>query len=221
MNDSHEDAVIAVTTYAAQNAGKAALAALDPTLGATVGVLADLGKLIAPAFFTTGTARLQAAVAEEIAEAALRRLPEVEQKVRELLARDVPISPNDFARILSEFARAYQNTADAKKRKVLEDAFVNSFSQDLYDAGLLTVLWQKLDRLSYGDLRLLKEIADAGENAEKTVIGKAEVKNKATVKSFHYNSLAAEMLVSSNIPEGGALIQAADIGLLLTELSGI
>jgi hypothetical protein len=109
----------------------------------------------------------------------------------------VPINVSDFVRVVEQYARAWRDAADAKKRKLLEDAFVRSFDRELYESGLLNALWERLDRLAYGDLVLLRDVIEAAGNPpHSTAVLEAHGATSAEgLGAFHLSNLDRERLV--------------------------
>lgn len=157
-DDSHETVVQGARSVAAAST----MALLEQI--APPGIAAALGAIRAAVskFCPTGTQEFQAAVEEEIRSAVFTRLPEVEANLRGLLAREQPVTAQDFVHAVSEFSRSYQQSIDERKRAMLKEAFVNTFNPDLHEAGLVELLWAKLDRLSYGALQCLRDIVAQG-----------------------------------------------------------
>ena len=54
------------------------------------------------------------------------------------------------------------------KRRVLFNAFYNSFRPEFYDEGLAQILWEKVDDLQYPDLAYLKKILDSRQRPAAT-----------------------------------------------------
>lgn len=183
-------------------------------------VLADIAKLGLQALGGTGTDRLRDAVQAEVEETVFSSFPALQQQVKRLEAEGVKVNTSDVARIIENFARSWSSAADAKKRKVLEDAFVRSFDRELYESGLLNALWERLDRLSYGDLFLLRELGEAGKGAATSVQRKHDLVNGSSLARFHATNLLREGLgwspAAHSDPSGTGI---TDLGLRLYELA--
>lgn len=79
-----------------------------------------------------------------------------------------PPSSDDVEKGLIRFATAYKNAGSHHKRRVLFNAFHNSFRPEFYDEGLAQILWDKVDDLQYPDLNYLKKILDSRESRSAT-----------------------------------------------------
>jgi hypothetical protein len=180
----------------AQEIGKSLVAQVvlpEPVSAVVAGILAA-GRLGLHAAGGTGTQRLRAAVQNEIEGAVLTVLPEVLRRIEQLEANGSKVNASDFATVVENFARSWSGAADAKKRKLLEDAFVRSFDPELYESGVLNALWDKLDRLSYGDLNLLRDFGVAGKGAGASVQAKHDLKNGTSEGRYHAFKLLSEGL---------------------------
>lgn len=199
----HDEAVEAIK-HGAQDT---AVAAIDTALSMpVVGLLRDLLKLgLGP----SSDDRFRDAVSAEIADAALRRLPQVEAAVAELLRAGAGVNASDFRRVLEHFARAWTTAADAKKRRLLEDAFTKSFDPELYESGLLNVLWARMERLSYGDLRLLRDLAEIKEY--QLLERRHRLAQQTSIGAFHLSNLEDEGLTRGTSP--------TDLGKRLCQLA--
>jgi hypothetical protein len=178
---------------AAELAIKGTLVAAKALLPAPVQVLVELAGL---GLGKDGTDRLRDAVAQEIEDAVFTRLPEVERKMAVLARAGVRFNVSDFVRILEHFGKTWTKAADSGKRERLEAALVRSFDPELYKSGLLNTLWEKLDRLSYGDLSLLKDLHEAGANRDG--LEDWHLADDDSLGQFHADNLYREGLVWSN-----------------------
>jgi hypothetical protein len=178
----------------------AVLAAGRATLPSLAKALLELGAGGLDLLGGTGTQRLQKWVEEEIWDAVLRRLPEVEARVADLQRAGVPINVSDFVRVVEQYARAWRDAADAKKRKLLEDAFVRSFDRELYESSLLNVLWDRLDRLTYGDLFVLRRLLEVRQDGEGLVNRRRELhlSHPESLNYFHATNLVEAGLCSGH-----------------------
>lgn len=156
-----------------------------------------LVKTARDAVMTTGDHRLQDWVQEEVRDAVFRRLPEVERKCQELVDAGVDVKLSDIAHIGNHFARGWSTASDPKKRKLLEDAFVRSFDRELYESGLLNAIWERLDRLAYGDLVFLRDIIHAEGNPVhgQAVLEAHGATSELGLGSFHLSNLEREKVV--------------------------
>lgn len=193
---------------------KGAIKVANSVLPAPAAVLADLIRI---GLGKDGTERLREAEAEEVREAVFARLPEVERKMHALSTQGVPINVSDFLRVLEHFGKAWTKAADSKKRERLEAAFVRSFDKELYESGLLNALWERLDRLSYGDLRLLRDLHEAGEHRD-AVKNEWRLAGGDSLGRFHGQNLDREGLVWSPYKELDG-IRPNDLGKRLYDLA--
>jgi hypothetical protein len=67
-------------------------------------------------------------------------------------------TPADVARIVDAFLEAWGNAQDARVRRVVRDATVSAFDAKRYEEGLSVMVLDRLGRLPYGALYLLKRI---------------------------------------------------------------
>lgn len=65
-----------------------------------------------------------------------------------------------------QFKHAYENTHNHKKRRILFNAFWNSFKPEFYEDGLREILWKKLESLEYPDLVFLKKVLETTDPKE-------------------------------------------------------
>jgi len=180
-----------------------------------------LVKTARDAAMTTGDQRLAEWIQEEVREAVFRRLPEVERKCQELIDGGVDVKLSDVAHIGNHVAKGWSTAADPKKRKILEDAFVRSFDRELYESGLLNTLWERLERLSYGDLFLLRDLVEAGEKNRdadrEAVIKKHELRKNGGLGPFHAQNLVNEGVAFH--PSALDSIRANELGSLMYKLA--
>lgn len=104
-------------------------------------------------------------VADLVNDDAKRRL---EQNFKALSDKGTTPSTSDISGVYADFSKCWMN-ADPDKRRILRNAFINAFDPELYESGILTVLFEKLDSLCYGDLVLLSVCVD-----EDRVLGPAQ-----------------------------------------------
>jgi hypothetical protein len=92
----------------------------------------------------------------------LEQVPEISNKLDALLTQ-LPLEdrpePADVAAIINAAMEVSQKTAGSKKRQLLKNAVVNSFSIAQYQEGLTLRLFSILQDVEYGDCELLKQIA--------------------------------------------------------------
>ncbi|MBP6703224.1 MAG: hypothetical protein KA385_06930 [Vicinamibacteria bacterium] len=69
-----------------------------------------------------------------------------------------------------QFKDAYQHTHNNKKRRILFNAFWNSFRPEFYDEGISKILWEKIEALEYPDFIFLKTVLEKTDPAKKTSI---------------------------------------------------
>jgi hypothetical protein len=66
-----------------------------------------------------------------------------------------------------QFKHAYEKARNHKKRRILFNAFWNSFKPEFYDDGVREILWEKLEELEYPDLVFLKRVLENTDPKEK------------------------------------------------------
>lgn len=74
------------------------------------------------------------------------------------LPPDEQIEAADVAAIINAAMKVSAKTADAKKRKLLKNAVVNSFDIEQYQEGLTLRLFSILENVEYGDVEILRQI---------------------------------------------------------------
>ena len=67
-----------------------------------------------------------------------------------------------------QFKHAYENTHNHKKRRILFNAFWNSFKPEFYEEGLREILWEKVEQLEYPDFIFLKKVIEKTDPKEYT-----------------------------------------------------
>jgi hypothetical protein len=90
----------------------------------------------------------------------LEQVSEISNKLdllNQLSTKDRP-EPADVAAIINAAMEVSQKTAGSKKRQLLKNAVVNSFSIVQYEEGLTLRLFSILKDVEYGDCELLKRI---------------------------------------------------------------
>lgn len=92
----------------------------------------------------------------------LEQISEISNKLDSLLTQLPPEDrpePADVAAIINAAMEVSQKTAGSKKRQLLKNAVVNSFSITQYQEGLTLRLFSILQDVEYGDCELLKQIS--------------------------------------------------------------
>jgi hypothetical protein len=203
----HEKAVEGVQGVAV------AIAKEMPILGTAL----KISIAVRDSFLPNGDKRLDDWVRDEAREVVFRQFPEALKRIEALEAAGAEPKVSDFVHVANAFARAWTTAADSKKRKLLEDAFVRSFDRELYESGLLNVLWGHLDRLSYGDLFLLRELHEA----DRAAMAKERKLNKGgSLGSYHAASLRNEQLVWSHMGVADVVyIEPTELGSRLYQLA--
>ena len=59
-----------------------------------------------------------------------------------------------------QFKHAYEQARNHKKRRILFNAFWNSFKPEFYEDGVREILWAKVEALEYPDFIFLKKVLD-------------------------------------------------------------
>lgn len=147
----------------------------------------------------SGDQRLARALQQEILDTVLSAVPELQKRVATLESSGVAIKLADVMRVAEHYTHAWRTAVDAKKRKLLEEAFVRSFDRELYESGLLNALWERLERLSYGDLFLLRDLVEAGDGGLRQVHQKYNTQKSASLGNFHARNLIREGLCWSSM----------------------
>jgi hypothetical protein len=140
--------------------------------------------------YSTGTERLNGAIADEIADAVFRRLPLLEQKVTRLrnATNGAEPTPSVVFTVLEEFTRAYSR-AEGDKRRLLLNALNNAFDQAIYEEGMTRRLLTTIDELDYGDLHYLTTIADA------SLVKRTPWSSSGSMDAYHASRLQNVLLV--------------------------
>lgn len=190
--------------------------------GATtpVPVLRAIGMFFKAAAGETPTERLIEAERAERRAAISRRADELQANIAKLVRDGVPVNLSDFIRVTEHASKAWSQAADAKKRSLIEDALVNSFDPELYESGLLNTLWGCIDRLSYGDLVLLRAFVDARPDDLPSLRKESGLTNQESLGAFHASALMREGLAWNALghPPAGALTPT-DLGRRLRALA--
>ena len=131
--------------------------------GAGIGAVAEGAKGLASAaldLISTPDDRLRAALAAEQGGAVAAVRPELEQKIEQLIemGTDQAAMMSNMVAIFTGWEHAWRRCTDAKKRRLLMAALLNSFDQETYEDGLTASLFSMLAELDYGDLWTLKAI---------------------------------------------------------------
>lgn len=91
---------------------------------------------------------------------------ETSKKWKDFEDRDRP-TPSDVAQGLAKLAEVYRRTNNNRKRKLLWNAFWNSFNPEFYDAGIANILWEKVEALEYPDFIFLKKVLEKTDPSER------------------------------------------------------
>lgn len=194
-----------------------AIAKEVPVLGTAV----KLTIAVRDGFLASGDKRLDDWVREEVREVVLRQFPEAVKRIEALESAGAGPKVSDFVHVANAFARAWTTSADSKKRKLLEDAFVRSFDRELYESGLLNALWDRLDRLAYGDLQLLARLAEVAVEDEASDQSFHEFKMQlgfgmtTSLTCFHAGNLKREGLLTSDADDA----YVTDLGRRMRDLA--
>lgn len=71
-----------------------------------------------------------------------------------------PPSSDDIEQALIRFATGYKKAGSHDKRRILFNAFHNSFRPEFYDEGLALILWDKVEDLEYPDFDYLQKLIE-------------------------------------------------------------
>lgn len=123
-------------------------------------------------------------------------------------------TPDDISSILSAANRISKKTADAKKRRLLQQAIVNAFDSELYRQGIVLRLMKLLEDLQYGEIELLERILSAEADADrefgifkhsKSSTGRESKINQAIIEArkakviFKGHSISADSLLLDHL----------------------
>jgi hypothetical protein len=92
---------------------------------------------------------------------------ELSEKWKNFEERDRPTA-SDVEKGLAKLAEAYHQTNNNRKRKILWNAFWNSFKPEFYDEGIANILWEKVEALEYPDFIFLAKVLDNTDPKEKS-----------------------------------------------------
>lgn len=81
---------------------------------------------------------------------------------REWAGRRVEELPksSDVQKALARYREAYEQAENNEKRKILFNAFYNTFRPEFYDKSLSKVLWEKIETLEYPDFHFLAKVLE-------------------------------------------------------------
>jgi len=79
-------------------------------------------------------------------------------------------APEDVLLGFEKLKEAVATAGHPKKRKVLFNAFFNSFKPEFYNEGLSNILWAKVEKLEYPDFAHLKKIVDGQNPSTRAVV---------------------------------------------------
>jgi len=80
--------------------------------------------------------------------------------------RDRP-SQSDVEQGLAKLAEAHRRSNNGKKRKILWNAFWNSFNPKFYNEGNTDILWSKIEDLEYPDFLFLDRVVKESNPADR------------------------------------------------------
>lgn len=108
------------------------------------------------------------------------------------LPKDERPEAADVAATIEAALEVSRKTADAKKRRLLRNAIVNAFDVEQYQTGLTLRLFSILQEVEYGEVELLRRIADASDAVG---IKSLEPYNPAALTYHHLEILGKQNLV--------------------------
>lgn len=114
----------------------------------------------------------------------------IDRLLKELPVEEQP-KPADVASIMEAAIEASRKTADAKKRKLLQNAVVNTFNLEQYQTGLTLRFFSILQDVEYGDVFLLRNLANQSENIQIISLSK----NRFALVYHHLDVLHKQGLV--------------------------
>jgi hypothetical protein len=203
--------------HAVEKVQKTALAAAKalPVVGTVLKFALETRDVL----LTTGTQNLQAAVQAEVAEHLVELRPLLLQNIAALEAAGVPFKAADAANFVGSFSRAWAKAANQELRERLDAAFLRSFNKDLFEQGLINALWERLERLAYGDLRLLNQLCDLVDY--EAFAREHSPGGAGDIDAFHGANLIREGLAwaSRDYPQSTRIIYPTDLGRRMRELA--
>jgi hypothetical protein len=140
--------------------------AADAATGGLTAVLASAMKWIG---IRTAAQRLDEAVNQDFEDwvtDAVIGWKRFEEQWRAIPEQERP-RPSDISAVLEAVQRVYRRTADRKKREVLRQAVINAFDPALYAEGLTLRLLRIVEELEYGDVAMLRRLAEADTGSMK------------------------------------------------------
>lgn len=108
-----------------------------------------------------------AAVEKQLGEFTQDLLLRLEREWKGRRLEDLPKS-GDVLKALVRYYEAYRGTEDNQKRRILFNAFFNSFRPDFYDQSLSRRLWEKVENLEYPDYLLLAKVLEKTDPKERS-----------------------------------------------------
>ncbi len=115
---------------------------------------------------TTANQRMNAYLQQEFVDWISEIAIELKDRVDRLEEERTKPTASDVLAVVAAVQKVYANTADQTKRDMLRRAVVNAFDADLYQKGLTLQLLSILDRLTYGDVFLLRELASGAKESQ-------------------------------------------------------
>lgn len=107
-----------------------------------------------------------------------------------------PPSGDDVEQALIRFATAYKKAGSHHKRRILFNAFHNSFRPEFYDEGLALILWAKVEDLEYPDFDYLQKLIENKRQNPTREQRKLIVENPFTPEYEFMKRLEEKRLVS-------------------------
>ncbi len=187
-------------------------------------------KHLTGSYFETPDRRLARAHGRLEFEWLLDDVAEIKERVKRLCEERKPEeqpTAADIGSLLEAANRVSRKTADDRKRRLLRRAVLNAFDSDLYEQGLNLRLLRILEDLEYGDVVLLKDLAEdkKSSNVSDWLKGGGKIWAEK-IEDHHLRNLVDPGLVFASVPPqdrawatGRFQARATELGkLLLTML---
>lgn len=117
-------------------------------------VTANPVDLVAAVVEAAGASSNDAKAKAEFEELVQDMVLELNKKWKDFEDRDRP-TQDDIIQGLAKLAETYRRTNNGKKRKILWNAFWNTFNPKFYNEGNTNILWSKVEDLEYPDFIFL------------------------------------------------------------------
>lgn len=124
--------------------------------------------LVAAVIEAAGASTNDAKAKAEFEELVQDIVLELSKKWKDFEDRDRP-SQSDVVQGLAKLAEVHRRTNNGKKRKILWNAFWNTFNPKFYNEGNTNILWSKIEDLEYPDFIFLARVIKEADPSKRTV----------------------------------------------------